>query len=719
MSLAVSSGFSSRKAIVRPGLLVGLLIVLSPICVLLTRSRLHASGNTITVNSTADPASTSGNGFCTLREAINNANSPGVDTTGKDCAVGTGADTINFSVSGTITISSTLPAIANSSPGSLTIDGSGETITVSGGDGGDPQFSTTYQVLLVNVGATLNLNDLTIANGGISPGIDGGGIYNSGTLTVTNSTFSGNGGEFDTGGGILNDDSGTLTITNSTFSGNGVGGETGGAISNGGRLTIIDSTFSGNGGGVAIGDNAGNGPGGGIANGGTMTVTNSTFDDNSAYDGGGIANGGTLTVTNSTFMGNTAGYGPGGGIANDGTMTVTGSTFSENWAMPLRCCGGGGGISNTSMLMVTNSTFFSNHAIGGGVANGGGILNLGGTLTILNSTFSGNSATFSGNYDGGGIAISGGTLTVSNSIFANSGSGGNCLGSITDGGYNISDDASCGFVSSTAANGDMIGDSVSDSNLALYAEGLANNGGPTETIALESGSYAIAAVPLGRCVMTDQRGAPRPAPGYTACDIGAFEYGGVVPAPTPTATHTATPIATATPTATATRTATATATRTPTATATASATVSRTATPTATATRTATPTATATATSTITVTPTPLPTPVAVTLKIEPKALKFPKTAVGRSSKPKTVKVSNPKGKKKHPGLPVAIEMISGDPGVFAQTSDCPATLMPGAACSVMVTFTPNEAAEQFGMLTITDNASGGPRTVRLSGRGK
>ena len=144
-----------------------------------------------------------------------------------------------------------------------------------------------------------------------------------------------------------------------------------------------------------------------------------------------------------------------------------------------------------------------------------------------------------------------------------------------------------------------------------------------------------------------------------------------------------------------------------------------TATLTPTATTTATPTATATATSTITVTPTPVPTPVAVTLKIEPKALKFPKTAVGRSSKAKTVKVANPKGNKKHPGLPVAIEMISGDPGVFAQTSDCPPTLVPGTTCSIMVRFTPSEAAEQTGTLTITDNANGGPRTVRLSGRGK
>jgi hypothetical protein len=110
-------------------------------------TNLGVASNIITVSNTADPASTSGNGFCTLREAIDNANSPGTDTTGGDCAAGTGTDTINFSVSGTITLGSTLPAIANSSPNSLTIDGSGQTITIDG--------ANSYQVFGVNSGATL------------------------------------------------------------------------------------------------------------------------------------------------------------------------------------------------------------------------------------------------------------------------------------------------------------------------------------------------------------------------------------------------------------------------------------------------------------------------------------------------------------------------------------------------------------------------------------
>jgi hypothetical protein len=107
-----------------------------------------------------------------------------------------------------------------------------------------------------------------------------------------------------------------------------------------------------------------------------------------------------------------------------------------------------------------------------------------------------------------------------------------------------------------------------------------------------------------------------------------------------------------------------------------------------------------------------------VTLKITPKALKFAKTTVGTPSKPKTVKVSNPKGKKKHPGVAVLIEMIS-DPAVFSQTNTCPASLAAGSSCTIAVTFTPSAAMKQTGTLTITDNAKGSTQTVRLSGTGK
>ncbi len=131
LSRAIALGFSSSRAYVRPGLLAVLLLVLASVCLLLSQSGLHASDNTITVNNLTDPVSTSGNGFCTLREAIDNAEGPGVDTTAGDCAVATGTDTIVFTVSGEITLARALPAI-NNTPVSLMIDGAGQAVGIDG-----------------------------------------------------------------------------------------------------------------------------------------------------------------------------------------------------------------------------------------------------------------------------------------------------------------------------------------------------------------------------------------------------------------------------------------------------------------------------------------------------------------------------------------------------------------------------------------------------------
>src|SRR5208337_2262364 len=220
----------------KPAFLAALVILLALTLLVPILTTLHAAGPII-VNNTTDPASTSRNGFCTLREAIDNANAK-ADTTAGDCVAGTGTDTINFSVSGTITlVGSGLPEIQNT----LTIDGTGQEITVDG--------ANSFQVLVVNAGATLNVNGLTIAHGNAfhSPYVpEGGGILNlGGSLTVTNSTFSGSSAT-DYGGGILNNE-GSLTVTNSTFSGNSA--DQGGGIENYYALatpTVTNSTFSGN-----------------------------------------------------------------------------------------------------------------------------------------------------------------------------------------------------------------------------------------------------------------------------------------------------------------------------------------------------------------------------------------------------------------------------------------------------------------------------------------
>ena len=124
---------------------------------------------------------------------------------------------------------------------------------------------------------------------------------------------------------------------------------------------------------------------------------------------------------------------------------------------------------------------------------------------------------------------------------ANGSPGGNCYGRVTDGGYNISDDATCNFS----------GTSVNSTDPLLDPAGLQNNGGPTETIALQSVSPAIDVIPVSDCPAADQRGAPRPAPSQANCDVGAFEYGSMVPSSTATPAATPTPAA-PTPTATST-----------------------------------------------------------------------------------------------------------------------------------------------------------------------
>ena len=320
-----------------------------------------------------------------------------------------------------------------------------------------------------------------------------GGIYNIGTLTISDSIFSNNSAEA-SGGGIFHAD-GTLTITNSIFSGNSA--SPGGGIINNATLIIANSTFSGN-----SADS-----GGAIYNNGTrgiLTVTESTFSGNSAQDGGGIFNYGTLTVTNSTFSGNgTSSYGSvGGGISNYSSATVMNSTFFENFADT------GGGIHNWDTLIVTNSTFYGNEASwGGGIANSGYVV--GGTLTVRNSTFSANGA-----QHGAGIANmlisyqNNSKLHYINTIIARSTSGGDCynVGDIGTNINNLVEDGSC--------SASMSGDPKLDS--------LADNGGSTQTMALLSDSPAIDTGDNTICPSIDQRGVSRPQ--GSGCDIGAYEY---------------------------------------------------------------------------------------------------------------------------------------------------------------------------------------------------
>ena len=138
-----------------------------------------------------------------------------------------------------------------------------------------------------------------------------------------------------------------------------------------------------------------------------------------------------------------------------------------------------------------------------------GISNYSGTVGVVNSTFSGNSAE-----SGGAISAFGG-VTLQGTVMADSPFGGNCSGPPTDGGHNVSDDGTCGLTQATG--------SLSNTNPLLDPEGLQDNGGPTQTIALQPESPAVDLVAEDACPPpeTDQRGVQRPQ--GAACDSGAFE----------------------------------------------------------------------------------------------------------------------------------------------------------------------------------------------------
>lgn len=257
----------------------------------------------------------------------------------------------------------------------------------------------------------------------------------------------------------------------------------------------------------------------GLLSDGTVTIRKSTFANNAAISGGGIENRGVMTISESTFANNAAVNGDGGGIESRGTMIISNSTFANNSAEF-----GGGGVRNFAggTMTIRNSTFSNDAAnFGGGIENDG-------TVTLSNSTIANNT---SANFVDGGIENAG-TFNIAQSIVANNrtlnGVPSNCglTRPLTDQGYNLESGTDCGFTAPTdQQNTDP-----------LFQGGLQNNGGPTQTIALQPGSPAVNKIPINTgqgCVPggTDQRGFPRPDAVLllfqeTTCDIGAYEVQG-------------------------------------------------------------------------------------------------------------------------------------------------------------------------------------------------
>jgi nitrous oxidase accessory protein NosD len=237
--------------------------------------------------------------------------------------------------------------------GNFTVD---ETLTLLGRGTAVLNGEHGGSTLTVASGATVRGAGLTFTDGS-APGIgDGGGINNSGTLSLEDSLVTNNSaGSY--GGGIYN--SGALTLKGTTVNGNS-SMVFGGGIYNNGAMTLQDSSVS---------DNSAELAGGGIFSGygfDPVTLQDSSISNNTvtAGSGGGIFNIlDSETLQNTRVSGNTASLEGGGIVNNAGTTTLVDSTVTNN-------------------SIVTNTTT----SVGGA----GGIFDFSGTVPMRNSTVSGN-----------------------------------------------------------------------------------------------------------------------------------------------------------------------------------------------------------------------------------------------------------------------------------------------------------------------------------------
>ncbi len=402
---------------------------------------------TITVSSGAD------SGAGTLRAALASA---------------ANGDIINFSLPtpATITLTNGELFITNH----LTITGPGAAgLSISG--------NTNSRVFNVATNCTVNMSGLTIRDGRAGVGVHGGGIYNAGTLTLSNSLLAFNtaGSPGGSGGGILN--VGSLTVAGCTFRSN-----RGGDGSAGSSRTIWGGTLTPGGFG---------GSGAGIFNGGSLTVVSSTFHDNRAGDGG---QGGSTSIGETAASGGSGGAG-GAIYSTGGPLTCIGCTFSGNKA-------GAGGAGGSGFFLGGGG------GSGGTGGTGGGIFNTG-TATVRNSIIALNA------FGAGGPAGYGYSWYGSSGA---SGSAPDVFGAFASQGHNLigANNGSTGLTNGVTGN--IVGTTNSPVNPRLGA--LQDNGGPTWTMSLLTGSPAIE---MGDDSLTgtDQRGFPRLSGAHV--DIGAYE----------------------------------------------------------------------------------------------------------------------------------------------------------------------------------------------------
>ena len=420
-----------------------------------------------------------GNGVCTLRAAIQEANSNfGADTIVLQPNVTyllTRAGSEDKALNGDLDILDSVTIIGAAS----VVDGNGAAI----GERlfeiyrciRDQRAQGTNECEFAEVFVTMS--GITVQHGGA------GGIANEGHLTVENCTVTANtinhvGAFYPWGGGIANTNTGSLSVTGSVVSNNVSADDThsaGGGIYSAGALTIDSTTISGN---VVTGTP---GEGGGIysVGPGKVIIKNSTVSANSSVFGGGIYLGGSgnAAVLNSTVSGNSSDDDGGGIYSRSAAGSVYNATITNNGA---------------------NIDEFRN-ATGGGVFVQSSFM-----LSVANSIIVGNSVL---------VPTTGKPVHDPDQ----------CSGSINSLGNNLLSDIDLDHCTMAGPY-----------NVASVALGpLQYNGGPTKTHALPSGSAAIDAGNAGGCVdgdaapiATDQRGVPRPFGSH--CDAGAFEASDVI-----------------------------------------------------------------------------------------------------------------------------------------------------------------------------------------------
>ena len=408
--------------------------------------------------------------------------------------------------------------------GTQTIIAPAAGVTISGGS--SPGSNGVFQVL-ANV--TASFSGLTITGGTLGVQIlhgaaltmtnctvennSGIGVYaadfnstlTGGTATLSNCTVSGN-----TGTGVA-EVAGYLTMTNCTISDNT--GQVGGILLKGKNTTLTDCTISGN----------------------TGTGTGTTFPI--AYGVGGIQTiSGTATLINCTVSGNTGtGTGTGGGTGGiggiqtiSGTATLINCTVSGNTGNGTTGIGGilvhGGATLKTINTIVAENTgstdpdvFHTFNSLGNNlIGNTSGSTGFTGPGDQV-----GPNTSFTGNLTSGNLttiqSVSSLTGIAVGQLIADT-AGDIPLGTVVTA-VNVSGNT---ITLSQAATGSATGDKFFNSLNPLLAP-LANNGGPTQTMALQSGSPAIDAGTKTGAPTTDQRGFPRDPDQKGNVDIGAFE----------------------------------------------------------------------------------------------------------------------------------------------------------------------------------------------------